>query len=173
MGIGAAQKEFYQVNFKYDSNPNKKVIIVNISAGDIHVLAMDSNRNIWAWGSNKFHQIMITKESEYLYPVIVNFKRQDLQICQMFALGKTSLYVCKKNQLFMMGSTREGFLGNYNINPKLFKESTEDLLEMRQVSQYVDKLIKTSNKNYEEEFLICKRLKLKKLKNYLIRSSTF
>ncbi len=157
MGQGNSQKDFYQVMFKNDSNTSKKIIIVNLSAGDLHVLALDADKNIWAWGSNKFKQIMVSKECEYVYPVLVDLKRQDLQICQMFALAKTSLYVCKKNRIFMIGSTKEGFLGNYNINRKLLGEFTTEMLEMKQVSDYLEKLIKSSNKNYEDQFLSCKR----------------
>ena len=146
-----------QVIFKNEAHPSKKIIIVNISAGDLHVLALDADKNIWAWGSNKFKQIMISKENEYTYPVLVDLKRQDLQLCQMFALAKTSLYVFKNNRIFMIGSTKEGFLGNYNINPKLSGEFTSDIFEMKQVRDCVEKLMKSSVKNYEEQFLSCKR----------------
>lgn len=172
IGQGSLIKDFYQVTFKDETNPSKKIIIINISAGDVHVLALDSQMNVWAWGSNKFKQIMISNENEYPYPVLVDLKRKDLQLCQIFALSKTSLYVCKNNRIFMVGSTKEGFLGNYNNNKKLSGGSSSELIEMLEVNKYIGKQMMKSSKNFEEQFLNCNKYNLFKLKSYLAQNTT-
>lgn len=45
------------MKFKNEKSQNQPVYIVSISAGENHVLAMDFDRNVWAWGSNSFNQI--------------------------------------------------------------------------------------------------------------------
>ena len=53
---GMKYKEFEEIKFMHLQN-ELNVTIVNIAAGDQHVIALDFNRNIWGWGSNKYKQI--------------------------------------------------------------------------------------------------------------------
>jgi alpha-tubulin suppressor-like RCC1 family protein len=45
--------------------------IIAISAGNHHVLALDSNRNVWAWGKNEFGQLGCGGSSNRFTPVLV------------------------------------------------------------------------------------------------------
>ena len=69
-GIGKDENRFYQVSFIDPTVPNQEVSIVNISTGESHVLALDYDRNVWAWGKNDLKQINPYSEiKEFTIPV--------------------------------------------------------------------------------------------------------
>jgi len=69
------KKRFFQIFFKDPINPYRPVHIVNISSGDSHVLALDYDRNVWAWGSNQFNQINpYIDRTEFLFPIKLEYK---------------------------------------------------------------------------------------------------
>ena len=71
---GKEQRQFYEVLFIYNVKPNP-VYIVNISAGEHHVLALDFDRNVWAWGTNINKQINpFEKQNDFPLPIKIEHK---------------------------------------------------------------------------------------------------
>lgn len=69
------RKKLFQIFFNDPNNPNRPIHIINVSAGDSHVLALDYDRNVWAWGSNQFNQINPYSESkDFLFPIKIEHK---------------------------------------------------------------------------------------------------
>ena len=54
---GRKIKEFEEIKLKMDNDNNENIMIVNIAAGDNHVILLDIQRNIWGYGCNKYKQI--------------------------------------------------------------------------------------------------------------------
>jgi alpha-tubulin suppressor-like RCC1 family protein len=69
---GKKVKEFEEVNFRWNDK-DVLVTIVSISAGEEHVMALDIDKNVWGFGSNKNKQINPLVE-EHFYK---NFVRLD------------------------------------------------------------------------------------------------
>ena len=74
-GVGVEENEFHQVTFVDPTVPNQEVSIVSISTGESHVLALDYDRNVWAWGKNDSNQINpYVDTKDFPYPVKLQFK---------------------------------------------------------------------------------------------------
>lgn len=69
---GKKIKEFEEVIFRYNDK-DILVTIVSISAGEEHVIALDIDRNVWGFGSNKNKQINPYLEEQFFK----NFVRLD------------------------------------------------------------------------------------------------
>jgi alpha-tubulin suppressor-like RCC1 family protein len=69
------QRQFAELSFKDSNNANQQIVIVNISSGDFHVLALDYDRNLWAWGNNQLKQINpYNEQKEFMYPTKIEHK---------------------------------------------------------------------------------------------------
>lgn len=86
---------------------------------------------------------------------MIDLKLNDLKICQIFCLAKSSMFICKNNIIKMIGSTREGFLGNFKEDKKLKDFSTNDVIEMTMINEYIQNQIKKSSKNFIEDYNSC------------------
>lgn len=66
------KKEFEEIKFRFNDK-DVFVTIVNISAGEEHVIALDIEKNVWGFGSNKNKQINPYVEEQFFK----NFVRLD------------------------------------------------------------------------------------------------
>ena len=77
-------KEFEEIKF-FQSNKELDIVIVNITAGNDHVIALDLDRNIWGWGSNKFKQISpYSEEKLFKYFVKIDYSKIDKKYMRDF-----------------------------------------------------------------------------------------
>lgn len=58
------KKEFEEIKFRFNDK-DVFVTIVNISAGEEHVIALDIEKNVWGFGSNKNKQINPYVEEQF------------------------------------------------------------------------------------------------------------
>lgn len=87
--------------------------IVAISAGDYHVLALDNQGSVWAWGKNYYGQLGIGSTDDSSTPVLV---KKDLttyltDIVYIDAGFEHSLAIDKDGQIWVWGRNKYAELG--------------------------------------------------------------
>ena len=75
------------------------------------------------------------------------------------------MLICKDNIVYMFGSTKEGFIGNYSDDPKITLSS--DVRKMDAVKEYITSSIKDNNSMFTDAFTNAKKLLNSKINKYL------
>ncbi|MFC5467394.1 InlB B-repeat-containing protein [Cohnella suwonensis] len=101
--------------------------VVAISAGYGHVLAIDSNDKVWAWGYNGYSQLGDKSNVDRIMPVQVrNSNGSTFLNADALASGGTWLdshsIALKNGQLIGWGNNADGRLGNGNTDIKNYAE---------------------------------------------------
>ena len=174
---GKKYKEFEEIKFFHQENLIN-LTIINIAAGDEHVILLDIDRNIWGWGSNAYKQINPYSEEKFykkfekmeyskiIYGVksefvnTVFFKiifQYDLKIEQIFCMPNTSMFVYNRNVVKMIGSTSEGFMGN-EVNPDFESGHSKVLYEYKELEEFISYDLHKKEKNITDIFINCKKI---------------
>ena len=78
------------------------------------------------------------------------------------------MLICKDNIVYMFGSTKEGFIGNYSDDPKITLSS--DVRKMDAVKEYITTSIKDNNSMFTDAFTNAKKLLNSKI-NKLVKDN--
>lgn len=150
-------KKFKEITFLDDSiKEGTEVIIYNISTGDEHVLALDSEMRVWGWGKNDQKQINPNLNLEDLKrPCIITIPN-DIKIAQVFALNSSSMIVGNNNFVYMWGSNKEKFLGL--AKSKQSESQTEKFIKMDKLSNFISNDIKKNDLSYFDLFVNSRKL---------------
>jgi hypothetical protein len=158
------KKNFDRVEFKDISTKEHKegiesadsdLLIYDISAGNDHVLALDSNYRVWAWGRGDYSQ---------LHPSFVNHGKNlpvklplpnDAKVVQIYALNNTSMVICQGDIIYMWGSIQEGFLGNFTSQSTT---GATDIIRMDKITNAIIDDTKKNDFNYSEIFFNSRKL---------------
>ena len=61
---GKKGKSFEEIRFKL-MDKEQNITIVSFASGEDHLIALDIDRNVWGWGSNKFKQLNPSSEDAF------------------------------------------------------------------------------------------------------------
>lgn len=150
-------KKFKEVNFLDDNiKEGVEVVIFNISAGDEHVLALDSEMRVWGWGKNNLRQINPNYiKDEIKKPSIVMIPN-DLKVIQLFALNSSSMIIGTNNFIYMWGSNKEKFLSMSKA--KQSDNPSEKFIKMDKLSSFISNDIKKNDYSYLELYVNSRKL---------------
>jgi hypothetical protein len=157
------KKLFEKIDFNELTKDGKEIEgelqIFDISAGNDHMLALDMNYSVWAWGKNTYRQVDPKGDGDNkLLPVKLNLP-SDAKVVQIYALNNVSMVICKDNIIYMWGSTGEGFLGNFS--EKFGKGEcswVDDYQRMDKVTNFIIGDSKKNDLNYTEIYLNSRKL---------------
>src|SRR5207244_1435659 len=90
------------------------VVFTAISAGSSHVLALDNNGNIWAWGSNNSGELGIGTQQSSNVPQQVD--AGSAVFTAIFAGAGFSLAVATDHTVWAWGNNQYGQLGRAGAN---------------------------------------------------------
>ena len=109
------------------TNKRGRAVLVQIATGRNHVLALDKEGNVYAWGNNKFGQcavpdtVLDTKDDNgkpETEPVMSVYKPTRVEgalnsheVCQIYAGAKQSYAVTRQGKIFVWGSNNDNMLG--------------------------------------------------------------
>ena len=114
LGKGSTYNSWYPTRVLFPSNTTSAV---QVSAGDRHSLAVDTNGNAWAWGQNSDGQLgngTTTDWHENPNPILVKFPKNTgtVKVSQVSAGLTTSLAIDSNGNAWAWGSNEYGQLGN-------------------------------------------------------------
>ena len=97
--------------------------VVSVSAGDSHVLALDRQGNVWAWGSNKSGALGDGTTSDRKTPIKVklgNGSGSLTNIIYISAGSRHSMAIDRDGNIWVWGDNTEGKLGIGDTNNRLY-----------------------------------------------------
>jgi hypothetical protein len=152
-------KEFGEIYFplnKSDEGKDGNIKIFNISAGDEHVLALDSNHTVWGWGKNDNRQILHNNTKDEIEKPVRITLPSGTKVYQVYALYKSSLVVCEDNKIYMWGSVAEGFLGDLKQKGDYVYDAKCPNVKM--ITDRIHEVMNKSPENFTENFINSRKL---------------
>ena len=98
--------------------------IVEISAGENHVLALDENGIVWAWGNNNYYQLGNNVVSNSSEPIKVDLAEKIVKISAGY---NSSFAITESNNLVVWGLNTNGELGIGNYENRKLPTSVENI----------------------------------------------
>ena len=132
LGVGSniSSDNLTQVEFDTDSE-EKTVKICEIAVGEKHVVALDTDGNVWTWGANNNYQLGNNKITGSTKPVKVEL---DEKIVKIAAGYNSTFAITQDNRLIAWGLNTNGELGLGNYENKLLPtkvQSMKNVLDIR------------------------------------------
>ena len=104
------------------TNKRGRAVLVQIATGRNHVLALDKEGNVYAWGNNKFGQCAtpdLVKDSKDDHEAVMSVNKptrvegalNSHEVCQIYAGNKQSYAVTRQGKIFVWGSNENNLLG--------------------------------------------------------------
>ncbi len=98
------------------TNKRGRALITQIATGRNHVLALDTEGNVYSWGNNKFGQLGIGQSDSD--EVVISRSRPEKiegeltgEVSQIYAGNKQSFAVTRQGKVFCWGDDSQNLLG--------------------------------------------------------------
>lgn len=148
--------KFKEILFVPEEKESNEVVIFNISAGNEHVLALDSKMRLWGWGKNNMKQINpFINNDEIKRPIIISVPN-NMRVVQIYALNNNSLIIGSGNLVYIWGSYKDKFTGTGKV--KNDQGYLDKFVKMDKVSYFLSNDIKKNSNNFIDKFIVCRKL---------------
>lgn len=131
--------------------------IVNISVGFNHVIALDSNKNLYGWGSNKYGQLGEEEQERNLNPKILS-RLTNLNPCSIFS-GAYHNFVITENKYNLQINKLNLVYQNKSLDIDIIDNQVNEISNILNYHLSIESEIKDQEKEIERLNIVLNKLR--------------